>query len=142
MAITRYRLVSLADAKEQLSILDSADDSVIDKRIVRASQDIMAWVNQNLDDWTDTSGLPLVDVDGNPLRVGAKGHLDTNGDFVLDLDTAGNPIDNGISIIPGPVEQAALVLVARMDNEREGDADLFNDTVKSLLWNYHAPVSA
>lgn len=137
-----YRLVTVAEAKDQLSILDNEDDSRIDSMVRDASQDVMAYINQNLDGWTDTSGLPLVDGNGDPQRIGAIGTLDSNGELVLTLDSNGDPIDAGISVVPGPVRRATLVLIARMDDDREGKEEPFNETVKSLLWTYHKSVFA
>lgn len=142
--MTRYRLVTLEEAKEHLSILDedTDDDARIDRLVVRASQTVLAYCNVNLGDWTDTNGVPLVDSDGNPLRVDALGHLNTAGDFVYDEDTAGDPLDTGISIIPGAVQAATLLVIGAMDDDREGAKDPFGPAAMALLWAYHDPVFA
>lgn len=139
-----YRLVTLAEAKEHLEILDDAEDAKIDRRVIRASQIIMDYLAHSpfLSGWTDTSGIPLVDINGNPLRIGAIGTLDSNGDFTLTLDSAGNPVEAGISIIPGPVQEACLVVIARGDDDREGEKDQLSPCVASLLARYRLPALA
>jgi Phage gp6-like head-tail connector protein len=131
-----YRLVTLEEAKEQVSILASFDDARLNRLIIRASQAIIDYLDNGsgTEGWTDTAGNPLVDADGNPQRIGAQGHLDSNGDFVLDLDTSGEPINAGISIVPGHVQEATLVLIAASDDDREGwKGDPINAAVQSLL---------
>lgn len=141
---TIYRLVTLAEAKDQLSIVDNADDARIDRLTINASQIIMNYLKRSpfLDGWTNTSGVPLVDADGNPIRIGGVGHLDTNGNFVLDLDTNGNPIDAGVSIIPGMVQQATLLVIAALDDDREGATDPISVAVQSLLMRFRDPAVA
>lgn len=141
---TIYRLVTLAEAKDQLSIVDSAEDARIDRITINASQIIMNYLKRSpfLDGWTNTAGIPLVDTNGNPLRIGGVGHLDTNGEFVLDLDTNGNPIDAGISVIPGMVQEATLLVIAALDDDREGLTDPISVGVQSLLMRYRDPAIA
>lgn len=141
---TIYRLVTLAEAKDQLSVLDNEDDVRIDRLTIIASQIIMNYlkVSPYLDGWTNTSGIPLVDTDGNPLRIGGQGYLDTNGNFILDLDTNGNPIDSGISVIPGMVQAATLLVIAALDDDREGAKDPLSPAVESLLMRFRDPAVA
>ena len=139
-----YRLVTLEEAKEQLEMLDGGEDAKIDRRIIRASQTIMDYLQGSpfLHGWTDTSGIPLVDADGNPLRIGALGVLDTAGDFVFTLDSAGNPVNAGVSIVPGHVQEACLLLIARGDDDREGDKDQLSPAIESLLRRSYVPALA
>lgn len=142
---TIYRLVTLAEAKDQLSIVDDADDARIDRLTIDASQIVMNYLHEHsafLSGWTNTSGIPLVDADGNPLRIGGRGHLDTSGQFVLDLDTDGNPIDAGISVIPGMVRSATLLVIAALDDDREGVTDPISVAVQSLLMRFRDPAVA
>jgi hypothetical protein len=146
-APTLFRLVTLAEAKDHLAILDSADDRRIDRLVFDASQLVMDYIGTNslaLGGWCDTSGKPLVDDNGDPLRVGALGHLNTAGDFVLDLDTNGDPINIGVSVIPGPVRAATLLVIGNMDAKRGEDdgANPISAGVESLLARYRLPVLA
>lgn len=136
----RFRLVTLQEAKDHLGLLDTEDDARVDRLVLDASQKIMRYINTGTDDWTDTAGVPLVDANGDPQRVNAVGHIDSSGAFVLDLDTAGDVIDAGDSIIPGGVRLATLVLIGRLDDQREASDDPLSPAVVSLLSDYHDPV--
>jgi gp6-like head-tail connector protein len=141
---TLYRLVTLAEAKDQLSILDTEDDKRINRLVLDASQIVMNYlkVSPALDGWTDTDGVPLVDANGDPLRVGALGDFDSSGVFVFDLDSNGDPINEGESIIPGPVRAATLLVIARLDDDREGEKDPISLAAQSLLERYRDPTLA
>jgi hypothetical protein len=141
---TLFRLVTVAEAKDQLSILDSSEDARINRLVWDASQIVMNYLKSSpaLAAWCDTAGIPLVDANGDPQRVGAQGHLDTSGQFVFDVDTAGEPIDAGQSIIPGPVRAATLLVIAHLDDDREGKADPISFAVQSLLERYRDPALA
>lgn len=147
----KFRLVTLAEAKDQLSIVGDEDDKRIDRLVLDASQAIMNYlkISPALDGWTDTAGIPLVDANGDPLRIGAVGGLNTAGVFVYtyaEYDTAGNgigdPIDVGISIVPGPVRLATFVAIAALDDDREGAKDPITPAVVSLLERMRDPAMA
>jgi len=137
-AAVLFRLVSVQDAKDQLSILHDADDAYIERLIVDASQIVMDYIGYDslkYDGWTDSGGLPLTDSNGDPLPAVA---LDSNGDPLLDSN--GDEIPTGISIIPGPVRRATLVVIARLDADREGmNGDPLSPAVASLLARFRDP---
>ncbi len=139
-----YRLVTLAEAKEQLEIVGNDEDAKINRRVLRASQIIMDYLKRSpfLRGWCDTSGIPLVDINGDPLRIGAIGTLDSNGDFQLTLNSNGDPVDAGVSIIPGQVQEACLLVIARGDDDREGEKDPLSPAVESLLMRFRDPAVA
>lgn len=141
---TLFRLVTVAEAKDQLSLLDNEDDVRINRLVLDASQVIMDYLagSKAIEGWTNTSGIPLVDANGDPLRIGAQGHLNTAGDFVFDLDTNGDPINPGVSIIPGPVRAATLLVIANLDDKRGEDdkVDPISIGVQSLLMRFRDPV--
>ncbi len=142
---TLYRLVTVGEARAELSILDNEDDERINYLIVDASQIIMDYLKKNnayLGGWCDTSGLPLVDSNGNPQRVGAVGSLDTGGNFVLALDTHGDPINPGISIIPGMVRRACFFVIVNIAEVRDGTRDPLTPGVESLLMRVRDPALA
>ena len=145
-APTLFRLVSLQDVKDQLGILDTEDDRRLDTLIIDASQDIMDYLGEQvgggtspfLDGWCDSFGMPLVDEDGNPERVGAT--IDSGGELVLDSN--GDPVNIGISIIPGPVRRATLLHIANLDDDREGHGDSLSIGVQNLLMRLRDPAVA
>lgn len=142
--MTPYRLVTVAEAKDQLSIIDAYDDKRVRRLCDDASQIVMNYLKTSpaLSGWTDTNGQPLVDVSGDPLRTGGQGHLDSNGDFVLDVDSNGDPINDGDSVIPGSVRAATLIVIARLDDDREGEKDPISPAVASLLAQFRDPALA
>jgi hypothetical protein len=112
-----YRLVTVENAKLQLSILHSADDAYVESLCDRASEIVMNYLGDSflLDDadWLDTDGNPIVE------------------------ETTGDPSDP--TAIPGSIQQATLVLIARLDWDREGVADPISPAVMSLLARYRDP---
>lgn len=163
-----YRLVTVDEAKDQLGIIGSEHDARIRRLvwdasqiIVRALQGTAAWATVSVG-WTDSNGDPLMDSDGNPTRVGGQyePELDTDGDPMVDtngdvipardsngdviyvLDTTGDPIDNGQSVIPGPVRIATFLVICALDEDREGKRDPFSPAVRSVLADYMDPVLA
>lgn len=150
---TLYRLVTVDEAKDQLSILDDEDNARVNRLVLDASQIVMNYLKSSpaLAGWCDTSGLPLVDANGDPQRVGATGTLNTAGDFILTLDSNGDPVNDGISIIPGPVRVATLLIIAALDAEREAIGrpgvpqewlDPISPAVESVLMRYRDPALA
>lgn len=138
MIPTLYRLVSLEQAKANMRILHSFEDATLGELVIQASHAVMDYIGDEslaLDGWCDTNGLPLVDADGNPQRVGAD--VDTNGDLLL--DTAGDPINAGISIVPGPVQRATLVTIANWYDDAEGLRDGIPLAAQSLLARFRDP---
>lgn len=138
MIPTLYRLVSVEQAKANMRILHSFEDATLDELVIQASHAVMDYVGADslaLDGWCDTNGLPLVDADGNPQRIGAE--VDSNGDLVL--DSAGDPVDDGISIIPGPVQRATLVTIANWYDDAEGLRDGLPVAAQSLLVRFRDP---
>lgn len=131
-----YRLVTLAEAKDHLGILVDDDDARIAELVIDASQAVMDYIGEDSlasVGWTDTSGVPLVYANGDPQRIGALGTLNSAGNFVFDEDSNGDPIEPGISIIPGPVRRATLLAIANLDDDREGSGDPISPGVASLL---------
>jgi hypothetical protein len=142
MTPTLYRLVTLAEAKEHLGVLVNDDDVRIDRLVLDVSQIIMDYIGGSsaaLNGWTDTSGAPLVDANGNPSRIGAVGTLDSAGNFTLTLDSNGDPIDEGVSSVPGPVRNATLLAIANLDDDREGTRNALSPGVESLLARFRDP---
>lgn len=139
-----YRLVTVAEARENLGYVETEQDARINRLVLDASQIIMNYLKSSpfLDGWTDTSGIPLVDRDGNPLRIGAVGMLDENGEFQLAVDSNGDPIDEGQSIIPGQVRSATLLVINALDEDREGKRDPLSPAVESLLMRFRDPALA
>lgn len=139
-----YRLVTVEEARDQLSILEHEEDVRINRLVLDASQIVMDYLKSSpaLEGWTDTSGAPLVDADGNPIMVGAAGMLDEAGNFVLATDSSGMPIDAGHSIIPGPVRAATLLIIAALDDDREGKREPISPAVESLLARFRDPAMA
>lgn len=130
-----YRLVTLAEAKDHLGLLDTEDDARVDRLVLDASQIVMDYCNANHEGWTDTDGAPLTDTNGDPLRLDAT--VDTAGNLVLDTD--GNAVNPGQSIIPGQVRAATLLVIGRLDDDREGKEDPLSPAAKTLLVAYHDP---
>lgn len=142
MIPTLFRLVTLQEAKDHLGVLVDDDDVMLGKLVIDASQMIMDYIGRDslkIGGWTDTSGRPLTYTNGDPLRIGAMGDLDSAGNFVLATDSNGDPIEPGISIIPGPVRAATLLLIANLDDDREGTRDPFSPGIDSLLARYRDP---
>jgi hypothetical protein len=150
-----FRLVTVEAAKAN-SVYDSdADDAKWEQIVDDASQFVMNYleaewsrVRQYLDDpdvdvldeeiaayerafggWTDSSGFPLVDSNGDPLLVDTT--LDSNGDEI-----------GGHSIIPGPVHRATLLVTAVLLRHPHGDVDPITPAVKSLLVRFRPPTVA
>ena len=120
-----YRLVTLAEAKDHLGVLHSSDDARIGRLVIDASQIVMDYIGADslsIDGWTDSDGKPLVDSNGDPV-------LDSNGD----------PTYYEISIIPGPVRKATLLVIANIDDDREGLRDALTPGVASLLARFRDP---
>lgn len=146
-----YRLVTLAQAKRQLSMIeDDADqDTRVDGFIMRASAAVMEHIRTAgllpfIRGWTDAGGDPLVDSAGNPRTV-ASGYLrDDSGQIVYDDngDPVADPISTQLSIVPGVVQQACLVTVAAWEADREGAMDGLPQAAKYLLETLRDPVFA
>jgi hypothetical protein len=117
-----YRLVTLEEAKRNVSELTADDDVRLGELVIEASPAIMELIegSPRVSGWTDTSGVPLTYANGDPQRMGALGSLDTAGNFVFAEDTDGEIIEPGISIVPGPVQRATKALIAHWDDNRDG----------------------
>lgn len=139
-----YRLVTLQEAKWQLRIIGNDEDAIVDMRVINSSQIIMNYLKRSpfLHGWCDTSGIPLVDINGDPLRIGAIGTLDSNGDFQLTLNSNGDPVNAGISIVPGMVREACLLDIALSDADAEGEKQRLSGAVESLLMRFRDPAVA
>lgn len=132
-----YRLVTLAEAKAHLGVLHSSDDARIGRLVIDASQIVMDYIGTDslsIDGWTDSDGKPLVDSNGDPQSVPI---VDSNGDPVLDSN--GDSTYYEISIIPGPVRKATLLVIANLDDDREGLRDALTPGVASLLARFRDP---
>lgn len=132
-----FRLVTVDEAKDQLSVLHSSDDARIGRLVLDASQIVMDYIGTgslSIDGWTDSDGKPLVDENGDPQRVPI---VDSNGDPVL--DTNGDPTYYEISMIPGPVRKATLLVIGNLDDDREGLRDPLTPGVASLLARFRDP---
>jgi len=134
-----YRLVTLAQAKRNLRYDSTADDADLLDLVNDASQIVMNYLEAvgsrarqfsgdtavsasdiaayaaAFDGWTDSSGIPLVDSNGDPLIVDYE--TDSTGAPILDSN--GDHI-GGRSIIPGPVRRATLLVINALDKERAG----------------------
>lgn len=155
-----YRLVTLAEAKQNANYDSDADDTKLTQIVDDASQLVMnyleaawsrvrqfsgddvtdeelAFYNRAFGLWTDSNGLPLVDTNGDPLTVDYP--TDTNGD--PNLDSNGD-IVGGRSIVPGEVHRATLLVTAVLIAYPDGSVDPITPAVKSLLVRYRPPTVA
>lgn len=156
-----YRLVTLADAKANARIVSTDEDAALQRLVDRASRRIMNYLeaewararqysgDDDVSDeeiaaaekafggWTDSSGIPLVDSNGDPLIVDYD--TDSNGDPVLDSN--GGYV-GGRSIIPADVEIATLLMFDFLYEHRDGDKDDITQGVKSCLVRYRPPTVA
>lgn len=161
-----YRLVTVDEAKDQLAIIGTEHDARIRRLVWDASQIIINFLQATpawdyiSDGWTESPGEPLMDSAGNPRRVGGQYEpeldsvgdpvidsngdvvpaVDSNGDIIYVLDSSGEPVDNGQSIIPGPIRIATFLVIAALDEDREGKRDPISPAVLSVLANYLDPV--
>jgi len=154
--MSEFRLVSLDDVKRNLRYIGNANDAELQQKLDNASHQIMDYLeaewcrarqysgeatdtevaayNKAFGSWTNSSGAPLTDSNGDPLIVGYQ--TDSNGDPVLDSN--GDRI-GGHSVIPGSVREATLLMIGALDENREGQVDPITPAVKSLLVRYRPP---
>jgi len=147
-----YRLVTLAEVKRQLVYDNALSDAALTFRLEAVSGVIVDFIGEHSEQWaegwTDSSGEPLVDDDGNPLVLVLV--VDSNGDAILDsngdrqydvevaeIDSAGD-VTNGVSVVPQQVQAATICAMATWDEQR--GADIITPAVKSLLQRTRRPV--
>jgi hypothetical protein len=147
-----YRLVTLAEVKRQLVYDNALSDAALTFRLEAVSGVIVDFIGEHSEQWaegwTDSSGEPLVDDDGNPLVLVLV--VDSNGDAILDsngdrqydvevaeIDSAGD-YSNGVSVVPQQVQAAVICAMSAWDEQR--GADIITPAVKSLLQRTRRPV--
>lgn len=86
-------LVTLAEAKRHLRIIDDADDPDLELRILAASEAVR-----------------------NYLKDGVDAFTDSNGDLIL--DSAGDPVG-----VPFVVKAATLLMLGYLYKDRDENAD-------------------
>jgi len=147
-----YRLVTLAEVKRQLVYDNALSDAALTFRLEAVSGVIVDFIGEHSEQWaegwTDSSGEPLVDDDGNPLVlvlvVDSNGDaiLDSNGDRQYDVEVAvidsNGDVTNGVSVVPQQVQAATICAMAAWDEQR--GADIITPAVKSLLQRTRRPV--
>jgi hypothetical protein len=145
-----YRLVTLDQVRTQLNYDGTYADSQLLFRLDSVSRALMDYIGPSsaaLAGWTDSSGMPLVDADGDPLCLFLL--VDSNGDPLLDssgerqyeldvaqVDSSGDYIGCS-SVIPGEVQAATICAMSAWDDNRSGE--VITPAVESLLRRHRDP---
>ena len=108
-------LVSLAQAKEHLRVDDADNDNDLTLKVHAASAAVLNYIRNGADVFTDSSGEPIVDSNGNPIGI------------------------------PYDVQAATLLMLGYLYKDRDGDPDKAYEMgylprpVTALLYVYRVP---
>lgn len=108
-------LVSLAQAKEHLRVDDADNDNDLILKIHAASAAVLNYIRNGADVFTDSSGEPIVDSNGNPIGI------------------------------PYDVQAATLLMIGYLyrmrDNNEDGEFEMgyLPKPVTALLYVYRVP---
>lgn len=111
-----FRLVTVADAKANLRVLDADLDATDFAGIVE-----------------DASAIVMDYLAGSAALAVGNGWTDSNGELIT--DSTGDPAtdSNGDSVVPKYVRRATLLVIGALYENREGQTDPLTPAVVSIL---------